>query len=361
MSLRSIFTIPGDEPKRTPVSRWPSLDGVRGLAFLLVALFHLNEFLRHPFFLADGQVGVWLFFVLSSYLLSRPLLADPSSMLRASTWTRYGVRRVLRILPLFVVYVVCLNTIAHVPPGKSVQVLLLQTTHAVDWSLFIECRFYLVLPLLVLPLAVLGSPCRYWCFLGIVTGGAAVAFPFWRDPAAWPFAGFPISGGAGNAVFLSYLSCFLPGVIAAYASVRWAPSPQRLGAWCDVLGILVLLSLPVIPLLVPQGASGQEAYYFRLVHLWFPYACLFSLWVFLLGFGQGVFARILGSAVFRFLGAISYPGYLFHIFVYYRLRPHIPDDRWYAIAAFATICALSYLLHRVIERPLSRVWAGTAG
>ncbi len=361
MNERSTVLAAVVDQEQRPSLRWPSLDGVRGLAFLLVALFHLNEFLRHPFFLADGQVGVWLFFVLSSYLLSRPLLADPSSMLRASTWTRYGVRRVLRVFPLFVVYVVCLSTIAHVPWGKSGQVLLLQTTHAVDWSLFIECRFYLVLPFLLLPLAVLGRPRRYWCFLLLVVVVAAAAFPFWRDPGAWPFAGYPISGLAGNAVLLSYLSCFLPGVIAAYASVRWSPSPQRLGVWCDGVGILVLLSLPVIPLLVPQGEPGHAAYYFRLVHLWFPYACLFSLWVFLLGLGQGVFARLLASPAFRFLGAISYPGYLFHLFVYYRLRPVITDDRWYAIAAFAAVCAVSYLLHRAIERPLSKVWSGKAG
>jgi hypothetical protein len=56
-------------PMTTTVERYPVLDGIRGTAILMVSASHFSN-LRDLPFSGAGQFGVWLFFVLSAFLLS---------------------------------------------------------------------------------------------------------------------------------------------------------------------------------------------------------------------------------------------------------------------------------------------------
>lgn len=81
----------------------PALDGVRGLAVLLVLLSHffLVEFWTNEraYVLAQaGWLGVDLFFVLSGFLITGILL---DSRHNKHYWSSFYKRRVLRILPLY--------------------------------------------------------------------------------------------------------------------------------------------------------------------------------------------------------------------------------------------------------------------
>lgn len=86
----------------------PALDGLRGLAVLIVLASHLAN-AGLPVFpglslSGTGKSGVYLFFVLSAYLLTRLLLARPVREWRSlHPWIDYGLRRVLRIWPLYLV------------------------------------------------------------------------------------------------------------------------------------------------------------------------------------------------------------------------------------------------------------------
>ena len=160
----------------------PELDGLRGLAILLVFLTHFValELPAHAgafdgavrWVARFGWTGVDLFFVLSGFLITGILLDTKG---RPNYWRNYAARRCLRIFPLYygalVLVMIVLPAVTHWsdPAFKTLrdhqawywtytvnflQVIKgraaapLNTSHF--WSLCIEEQFYLLWPLVVL-------------------------------------------------------------------------------------------------------------------------------------------------------------------------------------------------------------------
>ena len=147
------------------------LDGLRGIAVILVLLFHFAwtfpegnplALVLHRL-LWVGWVGVDLFFVLSGYLITRGLVA-PSDQLVGVRLRKFWARRVLRIFPLYYIVlivgaVVCLIVSAPLPSlpywfyfqnyALAFDPYPLRWT-AHFWSLAIEEQFYFLWPLVAL-------------------------------------------------------------------------------------------------------------------------------------------------------------------------------------------------------------------
>jgi peptidoglycan/LPS O-acetylase OafA/YrhL len=76
-------------------SHYPALDGLRGVAILLVVLYHNFGFIKQSYF---GWLGVDLFFVLSGFLITSILLKDIG---KPGYLKNFFIRRILRIFPLY--------------------------------------------------------------------------------------------------------------------------------------------------------------------------------------------------------------------------------------------------------------------
>jgi peptidoglycan/LPS O-acetylase OafA/YrhL len=152
--------------------RLPQLDGVRGIAILLVMLVNTSD--KYPalhldHFVGNGWMGVDLFFVLSGFLITGILLDTKES---PDYFKNFYARRALRILPLY--YSILLLVFVVIPllrpsdaqtiferssPWWAYPVFLQNFLLAVPtlaagplgttWSLAIEEQFYLVWPLIV--------------------------------------------------------------------------------------------------------------------------------------------------------------------------------------------------------------------
>jgi peptidoglycan/LPS O-acetylase OafA/YrhL len=142
-------------------SRIPSLDGFRAIAIILVVIEHTWRGALHPF---DGKYGVFIFFVISGFLITTLLLKE-----KANTGTislrQFYIRRFLRIFPvaylyLFVLLILNITLSLHVPAASFLSAALyVQNTalfHAPPgyyvghyWSLSVEEQFYLLFPFLL--------------------------------------------------------------------------------------------------------------------------------------------------------------------------------------------------------------------
>src|SRR4249920_3455563 len=95
-------------------SRLPQLDAIRGLAAVLVLIYHVRLVLGVDLapgpLAAGGSSGVGVFFVLSGYLLFRPFLNGPVDL------GSYAVRRVLRVWPAYLLALVGCSLMLGVSP-----------------------------------------------------------------------------------------------------------------------------------------------------------------------------------------------------------------------------------------------------
>src|SRR5512144_2577839 len=83
------------KPTTSTRSYYPALDGLRGIAIILVICCHNFDFIPY---LRFGWIGVDLFFVLSGFLITDILLQtrDDKNYLQ-----NFYLRRILRIFPLY--------------------------------------------------------------------------------------------------------------------------------------------------------------------------------------------------------------------------------------------------------------------
>jgi peptidoglycan/LPS O-acetylase OafA/YrhL len=155
--------------------RLPALDGMRGVAFLLVAMHNFDAFEGHipaewlPAVISHmGWIGVQIFFVLSGFLITDQLIDGHG---KERSLRSFYLRRAFRILPLYYLALVSALILAPLfialPADMSASLsqqrwlwLLLNNWtqpfhgHVIPfshfWSLAVEEQFYLVWPFIVL-------------------------------------------------------------------------------------------------------------------------------------------------------------------------------------------------------------------
>ncbi len=305
----------------TPPRRIPALDGVRGVAILMVVAYHyvaipihqspspLLQWLRH--LLSRGGTGVDLFFVLSGFLIGRILIHYREAR---NYYRVFYIRRVARIFPAYyellllflglrwlsqrfslldpALFVNPISFEAYLLYGQNLAMILHGTFGneflAITWSLAIEEQFYLFLPWLVR----VTSPKRFpWVTLGFLGLPLLLRSTLGGDGK---FYGFMLTPWRFDALFFGVLLAVLES--RARLQGRW----KKILPWVFLLltGRFFYLSFSE-----PLGSTN---------HLFFNALLYATLLAWILSAEQGRMARLFQKAWLRKIGTVSYGIYLFH-------------------------------------------------
>lgn len=336
----------------TPLNHRPQIDALRWFAALSVLGLHFLYTSEATALGLAARAGVWLFFVISGFLITGILLrCRESTASVGENLRRFYIRRVLRIFPLYYGVLLVLFVL-DVPDIRNHFPAFLTYTSNFEfiahrewpvmgghfWTLAVEEQFYLVWPLIILTV-----PRRY--LLGSILVLAASA-PLWRIWAA-------VSDWGYFATYLppvAALDTLGLGAILALG-VKWYPGRVRSWAnWAGFAGItaLVVAGLTRLFDLDPHGIALDMA--ITLLAGWSVYHAY-------VGF-SGPTGRVLSFRPFVYLGAISYGIYVFHAFAAYffsHVGLHIATTNavvFFLILTVATIGVAALSWH-LFEKPIN--------
>lgn len=350
-------------PPTPSPARIAGFDGLRALAFLAVFANHKLEIPQRD---ALGSVGVWTFFVLSGFLITR-ILAQSRAQVEAGrgpvgpALRRFYLRRTARIFPVYYALLsgaLILSAFIHVDDfwmREKLSYIFYATNFLIGmrdgwigdfghlWSLAVEEQYYLLFAPLVL--VVPRRRTATICLAMVGTGVAvAVALHALRAP--------PLTIYVNSLVNFGMLGF---GGLIGLSVGRRAPGWTTCGAaQAAVLAVLVVAPL----------AFGAE------VAPWRTYGPLISLVAGVLLFQ--IFNRqdswlvaMLEAAPLRLTGRVSYAAYLFHPFIHFSTLNRVLGLAGVALAAprpvqilaeLATTLLLCAVSWRVLEAPVMR-WA----
>ena len=372
-----------------PASRteraFPALDGMRALAATAVLLTHVAFWtgdytpdLQGRIF-ARFDVGVPIFFVLSGFLLSRPLFLAAREGRPAPRTAAYLWRRALRILPAYWLTVgaalLLLPQNDGAGPGTWLRQLTLTQIYGVGhlreglshtWSLSTELAFYLALPLVGGTLVRLARvrperPTRVLVALAVLTVLALA----W---IAWIRSTDLLSGGAPDLWLPSFGGWFAAGMLLAVLSVAdrdWRPVriANELGnslatCWTAAGALFWMATSPIAGPTTLDPPTAPEAVLKNVLYLGVA-----ALLVLPLVFGdqrEGWVRPLLASPPARYLGEISYGLFLVHVVVLaggYALLglPQFTGDLpTVATVTWLMSVGVAAAIYRLVERPVRR-------
>jgi peptidoglycan/LPS O-acetylase OafA/YrhL len=359
------------------------LDGLRGVAVLLVLWYHIWEISWQPapatwlqFIPETGFIGVQLFFFLSGFVITYPFLQAQARGTRPPTWGHFAFRRFIKIAPSYLLSIAVAYAIGYAakvnyagtPVWQEVLSHLLfvhtwwQTTqgaiNGVLWTLAVEVEFYLVFPFVWFAF-------KRWPWL---TAALMIAISIaWRTWWAHTASGYVFSLMCYN--LPAYLDMFACGMLCAWVFVHfghrvrdsrwtWSMPAVAVAGWIMFGWLLVTI---FANRLAPQWEQAG------LIYTQGVYGVAFALIAFGSLCAPRVWQVLLANPPLRFLAVISYNLYLYHQLVARELLwRHVPpyagdphyDVNWqlqFTILAFAVTIVQAAIVTYIFERPIMRI------
>jgi len=345
-------------------SRLNGLDHLRAFAIAYVFLTHYSGLFAHPKWLEGpgsfGWSGVDLFFVLSGYLISGQLLGYLADGQRIPV-SEFYIKRFFRIIPAYLLLVSVYFAVPAIRETTGIQPLWKFLTFTENlgfdgglgrsfshaWSLCVEEHFYLVLPLLLIPLAGARTCWAIWVAAAVFLGGVAIRIYAWQVQVAnyvdwYEWIYYPT---------YSRLDGLLVGVMAAatqrFEPLRWRQLTQHPHLLlCSGLVLLIIAEL----ICTKRLSFASSVFSFPLIAVGYGLVLVAAV-------SPTCFLHRVRLTVTAFLASVSYSLYLVHKITIYIAQTALSHTQVSVdgVLTFLVCIAVSitgaWALHVAVERP----------
>ena len=300
-----------------------------------------------------GWLGVDLFFVLSGFLITRNLITMRDRYTFGSSLAVFYYRRLLRIVPPYYLALLAmmffLPTLRHEASwyfgfASNIRDSLgdkIKGPPVTMWSIAVEEQFYLLWPFVVMLL-----PRRHWKKIFIA---AVIAAPIIRALLT-PYGFDPIYRLMPTRMDLLALGALLGAI--DLDDPAWFMRHARKALALAVLGSAAYVAFRV-------AIRDFEFEYSSLAFNVFGYsfaACgVTGLLAFVRASNSGPVFTVMTNPVLRYIGKISYTGYLIHDLIFSRVKLLLHHGPLVALVTFALTIAIASACWYLVEQPLQRL------
>ncbi|ELW7387197.1 acyltransferase [Yersinia enterocolitica] len=316
-------------------------DGIRGTAVLIVLCMHaVSVFFpaTMPYLSGMGKVGVWLFFVLSAFLLSYKFISkgfDTPGLIS------YAIGRTLRILPLFAIAVCVYSIAGYYPASEIINILTFKYGFGHLWTIAVEFKFYFILPFFTAASIYITDK------FGLKSLLISAAVFIVIHQMIYPF--FELKESSIGMMW--YIPSFLMGIITAvvYSNKKINILPNKSDLIVTIIFSLIVLSSPG----ARHALFGMEMTK-DLQQQFIPLSFLWAIFLLLLVDGKGLWGKLMASTVFKKLGHWSFSIYLFHWVIYLKMADAFLNNYYAMFASFFAAIIVGATFYNLVEVNIER-------
>lgn len=328
------------EQRGNLAGHFPAADGIRGMAVLIVLIVHsMVMFFPNTYegLAGSGKIGVWLFFVLSAFLLTNNFIQKGFGL---KNITSYAIGRIIRIMPLYIITLIVYSAFGYFTPQEAYEIFKLNSPWGHLWTIAVEFKFYFILPIIAFVMIKLNE--KFGLFFAILSALVIIALQQWYYPY------YEVKPSSTDMV--GYISAFIPGMCCAVILSMFNFKNNTIS---DVACLLVLVG---VMLSIPQirsiffGIPNDGYLLNKHVHFSFAWAVL----VYFALSSSGNINRMFSSRGLRLLGKWSFSIYLFHWLIYTQFTKFHTGSYVYSCIALLSAILVGSIVHAVIEHPLER-------
>lgn len=328
------------EKRSNLVGHFPAADGIRGLAVLIVLIVHsMVMFFPNTYegLAGSGKIGVWLFFVLSAFLLTNNFIKKGFGL---KNITSYATGRIIRIMPLYIITLIAYCAFGYFPPQTAYEIFKLNFPWGHLWTIAVEFKFYFILPFIAYILIKANERS------GIVAAMMIATVLIIFQQYFYPY--YEVKPSSTD--MTGYISSFIPGMCCAIVLNK---SNSNNNAWSDSACFIIIAGIILSVPYVRQMVFGipYDGYLLD-KHLHFSLA-----WALLIYFAlnsEGLVSKFFLYPVFRLLGKWSFSIYLFHWLVYTQLTNHFAGSYLWATLSIFIAIATGAVIYFLIEKPIEK-------
>lgn len=334
--------------------RIPGLDGLRAVSIILVMMSHFDI---APL---PGGYGVWVFFVISGFLITRLSFLEMEKF-GAFSVSNFYLRRLFRLYPVVITYVavVCcaylwLNW--SIDPLEPLSVLFyfvnylysmrqlwgiepaMQMPMSMFWSLAVEEHFYLVFPWLFI--AARGRPMGIIFIALLAIGlaaslrvGALLLVPDW------------VQGHVLNMQTQFRMDAIAYGICLA-ALCQIPQMHRHIRACGSMWGLTLTLGLVLAAIALPSSAKPFA------FHVLFGPGIAMGIAAVVFSGAPNTVGRLLSLTPVEWIGRLSYSLYVWHIVGHMLAHAVLPGQWWFSLVLSVALASASYYL---VEQPFLRL------
>jgi peptidoglycan/LPS O-acetylase OafA/YrhL len=311
------------------------IDGLRGLAALMVMAQHYLHYAELPFNPARmvafchadlGMIAVTVFFLVSGYIIPRTALQPSPRPLR-----RFVLSRIFRLYPAYwVAVLLCLLLLQPSLGQVLINLTMLQRFVGIDdllgvfWTLQVELTFYAVVAALLLTRWKDSAASAVMCMVFFSLVSLAMAYVRYQHGIKTPVAS-PLS-----------LTVMFAGSLVFWHERRAITFRQLLACY-GAVGMVLIVSFQL-------GYAKDWGLQEHPGPLMVSYAIAAVAFALAKRFWKTV------PRLFLWLGAISYSLYLLHLFAQTFILTD-PTNWWKVLAAVAVSLLLADVCYRFVEKP----------